>query len=147
MGHGLVIRAATPGDIAAMGRMARDFARAAAVLPFDAAYADASLRGHIGQPDRLSLVLELGAQVRGMLCAGATQSPLAPVRIAQELVFWIDPPARGRWASGLIRAYEAWARVRGCQIVSLVTLPAQPADVLYRRCGFSAVEHIFAKAL
>lgn len=131
-----------------MVRMGRDFLRASGLpLPFDAAWADASLVGHMAQPDRLALVLELAGRARGMLCAAQVQSPLAPVRVASELVFWIDPDARGRWALAMIRAYEAWAREQGCAVASLATVGNRGADALYRRCGFAPAERHFSKGL
>ena len=103
--------------------MGRDFVRASGLpLPFDAAWADSSLAGHMAQPDRLALVLELEGCTCGMLCAAQVQSPLAPIRVASELVFWIDQPARGPWAKPMIQAYEAWAKEQGCSLVSLATV-------------------------
>jgi GNAT superfamily N-acetyltransferase len=143
-----MIRHAVEADRPDMVRMGRDFVRASGLpLPFDAAWADHSLAGHMAQPDRLAMVLELNGAPRGMLCAAQVQSPLAPVRVASELVFWIDPPARGRWALQMIRAYEAWAKEQGCALVSLATVGAKGADALYRRCGFAPAERHFMKVL
>lgn len=140
-----MIRLATIADIPVMLRMGRDFVRTGVNVPFDAAYADASLRGHLAAPERLSLVLELQGRVRGMLCAGLMESPLAPVRLAQELVFWIDPDARGRWAVALMRDYEDWARRAGCRAVSLVARPGCPTDRLYHRRGYVLTETTYTK--
>lgn len=143
-----MIRLATEADRPGMVRMGRDFVRAAGLaLPFDAGWAERSLAGHMAQADRLAIVLEVEGAVCGMLCAAQVLSPLSPVRVASELVFWIDPPQRGRWARQMIGAYEAWARDQGCALASLATVGARRADALYRRCGFEPAEQHFMKAL
>ena len=143
-----MIRRAVADDRPDMVRMGRDFVRHSGLsLPFDAAWADRSLAGHMEHSDRLALVLELRGAVRGMLCAAQVQSPLAPVRVASELVFWIDPPERGRFAVEMIRAYEAWAVEQGCCLASMATVGAKRADALYQRCGFVPAERHFVKAI
>jgi GNAT superfamily N-acetyltransferase len=130
-----------------MVRMGRDFLCASKLpVPFDAAWADRSLAGHMDRPDGLALVLDLGAEPCGMLIGAQIMSPLAPVRVANELVFWIDPPARGRWATSMIRAYEDWARGQGCAMASLATVATKSAGRLYERCGYAPAEHHFMKA-
>jgi GNAT superfamily N-acetyltransferase len=142
-----LIRSASTADILEMLRMGRAFVETGVDIPFDPAYAQASLRGHLEAEGRLSLVLDLKGKTRGMLCAAWVPSPLAPVRIATELVFWIDPEARGRWAVSFIRAYEAWARDAGCSHVSLIARARTTAGQLYERLGYEPAEQTFSKAL
>ena len=130
-----------------MVRMARDFLTVAAVdVSFDAAWVEASVKSAIAGEDRLALVLDHGG-VCGMLCAGISVSPLAPIRVASEQVFWIDPAARGRWARPMVLAFEDWARAQRCNAISLATLPGRSAGALYRRCGFSICEQHYSKGL
>lgn len=148
MGHGVArIRPATPADIPAMLRMGRDFVDTGVGVPFDPAFAEAALRAHLAEPGRLSLLLDIDGCVGGMLCAAAVASPLAPVRLAQELVFWIDPDARGPWAMRMIRDYEYWAAEQGCAVAALVARPGSPAGRLYLRRGYALAETHYAKDL
>lgn len=152
MGHQLggqeLIRLASDDDRPQMLRMARDFVSASGLdLPFHAAYVSQSLAAQISAPDRLALVLDLDGVVQGMLCAAHAQSPLAPVRVATELVFWVDPIARGPWAKEMIARYETWARSECCQMISLATIGDRGADLLYRRAGYQPAERHFMKAL
>lgn len=142
-----MIRTAELADRIAMVRMARDFVAASGLaLPFDAVWAEASAKSWIEGDDKLALVLDLGC-VRGMLCAGHIASPLAPVRVASEQVFWIDPSARGRWGIPMVRAYEAWASAQGCAIAGMAAIGERSADVLYRRCGFRHSENHYMKEI
>lgn len=143
-----MIRQATDTDRPEMLRMARDFIAASGLdLPFHAAYVSQSIAGQIAAPDRLALVLELDGTLRGMLCAAHSQSPLAPVRVATELVFWIDPMARGPWAANMIQRYETWARAECCQLISMAAIGGRGADRLYQRAGYQPAERHFMKAL
>lgn len=142
-----MIRTATLNDRFHMLRMAKAFVQAADMsLPFDAVYAERSAKLWIEDDARLALVLDLDG-VCGMLCASSVESPLAPLKIGIEQVFWIDPTYRGRWAVRLIAAYEAWAVAQGCDRASLATIQAKGADRLYARLGYERAETHFVKEL
>lgn len=130
--------------------MGAEFAAASGTdMPFDPGHARAALRAHLAAPDRLTLVAE-GApgEAIGMLLAAVSVSPLAPVRLAQEIAFWVVPARRGGPAAlRLLSAYEAWARDMRCDRVSLVALPSCAAGRLYRRRGFAPAETVYQKAL
>lgn len=143
-----MIRAADHSDIPALARMARDFIKASGTgLPFDADYVDGALRQHLATPARLTLVLDVDGP-RGMLCAAAQRSPLAPVAIAEELVFWIDPAHRGRAALAMLKAYSAWAKEMGCERATMVGLASMKSvDRFYRLAGFEPLENTYARSL
>ncbi|TYB83974.1 GNAT family N-acetyltransferase [Oceaniovalibus sp. ACAM 378] len=143
-----MIRRAVAGDILAMVRMAGDFiASADLAIPFDPDYLTASLRAHLAATDRLALVLDRNGAARGMLCAAASRSPLAPVAVATELAFWIDPDCRGRAALELLHQYIAWARDLGCSHASMMALPGRSLERLYGAAGFLPAEMTYSKVL
>lgn len=145
---GSVIREARPGDIPSMVRMAGLFIAASGTdLPFDPVYVDNSIRAHMVRPHALSLVLDVGGEARGMLCAAAARSPLAPITIADELVWWIDVECRGRAAMKMLREYEAWARRMGCVRVGMSALPNTHIAKIYERMGYAPAEVHYSKAV
>lgn len=145
-----MIRHATASDRDRVLLMARDFHRAAG-LPFAFCPVTASMLfdAALHDDDRLCLVYERadGAPV-GTLCAYAGPHMFAPVKVAQEIMFWIAPEHRGRGARGMMQAYEAWARSRGCALVHMVGLGADPVTTaFYQRLGYEPAERHFFKAL
>lgn len=146
-----MIRRARMGDRFAMVRMARDFMEESGLqLPFDPAWAEAAAKAWIADTDKLALVLDLDG-VCGMLCAAHVPSPLAPVRVASEQVFWLDHSARGRaamrHAGALLRAYRDWAEAEGCRIMGMAALTGQRTGALYERHGFTAAETYYMRVL
>ena len=116
--------------------------------PFSAPHAAALIGAQIVSGDRLALVLDIDGQSHGVLMAAATDHPFAPVRVATEVVWWIEPEHRGKAASAMLAAYEAWAVQQGCAFVGMAALEAAPrAGVIYRRRGYEPVETHFIKAL
>lgn len=143
-----MIRPATSADIPAMVRMGGDFIAASGTgLPFDPDYVASSLRIHLGTGGRFAVVLDVDGEARGMLCAMAHRSPLAPVAVAQELIFWIDPEHRGRHALRMIEAYVEWAKAQGCERVTLMSLASKPMGRLYALEGFIPAENVYSRSL
>lgn len=146
MGQCEMIRQATGADVPAMVRMAGDFIAASGTgLPFDAEYVESSLRIHLGTGGRFTVVLDVDGEARGMLCAMASRSTLAPVAVATELVFWIDPECRGRAAMEMIQAYSDWAQAAGCMSAAMVSLPGRSLERLYSMAGFAPAETTHSK--
>lgn len=142
------VRAARPEDRFAVLRMCRDF-HAASRIPFafDPAHASMTAADYIADPRKLCLVLECAGRLGGVLAAVKSTSPLAPVLISQELVFWIDPPFRGRSAFAMIAAYEDWARSEGCAAAGLAGLDDPRIARLFGAAGFAPMENQFLKLL
>ncbi len=113
-------------------------------LPFDGHYLRSSFAAQIAAPDRLVLVLDAGG-AHGVLCAVVSRSVWAPVPIASELLFWIDPDHRGKWALPMLRTYVEWARGIGCTRAGMVALADNPMAALYRRAGFSPSEITYSQ--
>ena len=144
-----MIRAAVMSDLLAVERMVLAFADAAEQpLPrerYARAHLGAVLAALIDSRDGYAAVLDLGGAVRGVLLARVSLATLAPVRVADEIAWWIDPPARGGWGVAMLACYEAWAREAGAEVIGLTTLDDRAAS-LYERAGFRRAELRYAKA-
>lgn len=143
-----MIRPARPDERFAVVALARDFHAASGIpFAFDAAHASRSAQAHIEAPDALCLVLEAGGALRGALAASWAISPLSPVRIAQELIFWVDPAYRGRAPRRMVAAYEEWARSQGCVAAGLSGLNDPRVSRFFGAAGFELTENKFMKIL
>jgi GNAT superfamily N-acetyltransferase len=143
-----LIRAAAPSDRLAVVRLLRD-AHGAAALPFafSAPHGALLFDTQLASPDRLCLVLGDDG-LRGVLMASAQPHPFADVRYASEVVWWIDPSARGPAAVRMLQAYEAWAKDQGCVFCGMAALASSPrAASLYQRLGYQPTETHFIKHL
>lgn len=72
-------------------------------------------------------------------------------RMATELVFWVDPQARGTSLSReLLGAYQYWAEKVGCTLIQMGALETEQLKVIdryYKRNGFSPFEHVYLKEI
>jgi len=143
-----IVRPAHPTERFRVLALCRDF-HAASEIPFafDPAHASRAAQDHIEDPRKLCLVLDDDGALCGVLAASWTVSPLAPVRIAQELVFWVDPKHRGRAARRMLAAYEAWARAEGCAAAGLSGLNDPRVSRFFSVAGFELIENKFLKGL
>lgn len=140
----MTVRFATQADDLSIVRLLRD-AHAAAELPFafSAPHAMALAQRHIAEPHLLALVAP-GA----VLLASSQDHPFAAVRYATETVWWIAPDARGRSATDMLAAYEAWASEQGCAFAGMAALATFPrAGTIYKRRGYRETETHFLKPL
>lgn len=143
-----MIRHAIPADKLRVVRLLKN-AHAAAGLPFafSAPHA-AALFDAQAAPHRARIILDVDGIAQGVLMAAATDHPFAPIKVATEVVWWIEPAHRGTAASDMLAEYEAWAITQGCAFCGMAALEAAPrAGVIYRRRGYSPAEHHFIKAL
>jgi hypothetical protein len=117
-------------------------------FPFSAPHAAALFDGQTTQPNRLALVATHAGVAHGVFMAAVTDHPFAPVKVATEVVWWIEPEYRGTVASDMLAAYEAWAREQSASFVGMAALEAAPrAGVIYRRRGYVPAETHYIKAL
>ncbi len=117
-------------------------------FPFSAPHAAALFDAQTGQASRLALVLDVAGAAQGVFMAALSDHPFAPVRMATEVVWWIEPEHRGKAANDMLAAYEAWAKDNGAGFVGMAALEAAPrAGVIYRRRGYVPAETHFIKAL
>lgn len=81
----------------------------------------------------------------GMIAMVAYDHPFSGERTAFEVVWWVDPEARGDGVR-LLKAAEDWARERGATAMQMVA-PNDRVGALYRRLGYEAVETSFQRRL
>lgn len=143
------VRLAAPPDKMRVIRLLKNAHEAGGLpFPFSAPHAAALFDGQTTQPDRLALVAVAAGVAQGVFMAAVTDHPFAPVRVATEVVWWIEPEHRGKVAGEMLDAYEAWALTRGASFVGMAALEAAPrAGVIYRRRGYVPAETHFIKAL
>ncbi len=143
-----IVRPARPDERFAVLRLCRDFHAASGIpFAFDPAHASLTAQDHIEAPDKLCLILEVSGALRGVLMASKAISPIAPVRLAQELVFWVDPAHRGRAPRRMVASYEAWARAEGCAAAGLSGLNDPRVSRFFGAAGFALTENKFLKML
>jgi GNAT superfamily N-acetyltransferase len=144
-----MIRRAELSDRMRVLSMAKAFHAASGVpFPFSPAMADGLFRASLADEDRLCLVYAPDDIARGVLTAQASVHPFAPVKVASEIIWWVDPAFRGQAVVGMLSAYEAWAVERGCSLAGMVGLGSEPLTTrLYLRRGYEPAETHFIKAL
>ena len=117
-------------------------------VPFNAAYASIVFDQFLDDPEKLCLVLDRDGGVQGVLAAQTGILPIAPVKAATEVIWWIEPEYRGRDALHMLTAYEAWAEEQGCSFVSMVGLGSDPQPTnFYERRGYIAAERHYMKPI
>jgi GNAT superfamily N-acetyltransferase len=144
-----IVRPARPDERFAVLALCRDFHAASGIpFAFDPAHASRAAQEYIECPRKLCLALEVHGAVRGILAASWAISPLAPVRLAQELVFWVDPAHRcARSARAMLAAYQDWARAEGCAAAGLSGLNDLRVARFFGASGFALSENKFLKIL
>lgn len=97
------------------------------------------------------LVAEAGGALVGMVCLCADRGTFNPaVKMASELVFWVEPEYRGGMAAvRLLRAAEEAARDMGITVNRMAVLSSSPAQAaqLYERMGYTLTESYYSKRL
>lgn len=92
------------------------------------------------------LVAEAIAPV-GMMALSTYLHPMSGERIATEIVWWMDPDARGgRAALKLFAAGEAWAREQGAVKLQMIA-PSDKVGQFYERLGFERIEVHYQRSL
>ena len=144
-----MIRRAIMADKFRVLLLAKNFHEASLLpVPFNAAYASIVFDQFLDDPEKLCLVLDLDGGVQGVLAAQTGILPIAPVKAATELIWWIDPAYRGRDALHMLIAYEAWAEEQGCSFVNMVGLGSDPLPAnFYERRGYIAAERHYMKPI
>src|ERR1700710_2847381 len=105
-----MIRRAVESDKMRVLQMAKSFHAASGVpFPFSAPMADLLFRASLVDADRVCLVYVPDGVARGVLAAQAANHQFAPVRLATEIMWWVDPDYRGTSAMEMLAAYEEWA--------------------------------------
>jgi GNAT superfamily N-acetyltransferase len=83
--------------------------------------------------------------VTGMIAMLAYDHPFSGERTAFEVVWWVDPEARGDGIR-LLRAAESWAKEQGATKMQMVA-PNQRVGALYERLGYAPIETSYQRSL
>jgi GNAT superfamily N-acetyltransferase len=143
-----MIRPATSEDTARVVEMAQRFVAETEYSDVIALQPDrvaATVERLIANPDATVLLSGSDATITGMIAMLAYDHPFSGERTAFEVVWWVEPEARGDGLR-LLRAAEEWARGRGATAVQMVA-PSQRVGELYIRLGYAPVETSFQRRL
>lgn len=84
----------------------------------------------------------------GMLAAMTTPMLFNSAKISTDVMWWVDPPSRGKAGPELLRAYEYWAKLVGCRYIQTALLETEQSDrieKLYTRRGYKRLERAYLK--
>lgn len=131
-----MIRPATFADWPAVDAMAQSFREAAAPwIGYDSARFRQTFDALVSQPTGLAMILDDG---QGILLAMALPSPFSGELVAQELMWWIEPGARGK-GGAMLDAYRDWARDIGAVHCGVTCLEERTGKIFQRR-GYERTE-------
>ena len=137
----MTIRPATVEDVPAIAAMGQEFASTstyAAHMQADPGRLAAVAGGILANPDAAMWVCVRDSQPIGMLAMAMVTHPLSGDRIASEIVWWVDPSARGAGLR-LLRTAERWAKALGAVAVHMIA-PTERVGQLYAAIGYAPVE-------
>lgn len=142
-------RCATIKEIPRIVSMARHFQESAEFqFKFDAVYFSNTVRAFIEDPARLCAVV--GNPAVGVLMACYGDSPIYPIRVADELLLWVEPQHRGAAWNDLHQFYEQWAEQNNCSRIQMTAQQTVRPDAmrrLYRRTGYELCDLVFVKSI
>ena len=95
------------------------------------------------------LVSDRDGEIEGTLGGVIYPEPYSGARIATEF-FWFVHQARRGEGLKLLRAFESWARAKGCaqiRMAHLVDLMPAKLETVYRRFGYTPAEVQYLKEL
>ena len=130
------IRLATHDDLPLLKKLSSAFRadhKTGTQLPYDEASWLEVLSLAIGRDDHLILILDEG---EGFFVGAISATPYAPIPVANELVWYTIPEARGK-GFGLFRTYLRWAKEKNVEYI-FCTMP-EPNPVL-ERLGFEIAD-------
>jgi GNAT superfamily N-acetyltransferase len=139
-------REATEADIPRLVEMGRHFLAASSYrehLADNAEKMKETIATFIGNDLRKVIVCENGQGVSGMLAFFVYAHPLSGELLADELVWWVEPEARGAGIE-LLKRVEAMARSMGATKMQMVT-PDERLGKLYERRGYHKIEVHYLK--
>jgi hypothetical protein len=146
-----MIRAATLADVPRLVAMGRAFL---ATPPYAGLFADdpeqlaATVTALITGALSTVLVVERGDSVVGMIGLLATPHFLTRQILAGEVMWWIEPAARGSAGVRLLKAGERWAAERGAVAIQLIhPITAPRVGQLYTALGYVPLEQSYIRRL
>ena len=145
-----VVREATRADVPTLVSMAMDFLKTeyAGLVDGDPTSVSALAQRFIDADDAVALVVEDGdGQVSGMMGLSLYTQPVSQEQIGIELVWWMNPNARGAGGGvALLAAAETWARAHGATKLQMIA-PNERVGQWYERHGFTRTEIHYQRPL
>ncbi|WP_306150649.1 GNAT family N-acetyltransferase [Roseovarius sp. MMSF_3281] len=105
-----------------------------------------TLRRLIGDRMGAVWVAEARGAAVGVMVAQAGAGLWCPGVQADCVLRWVDPAQRGHWARPMQRAFEAWAREIGADVLT-VSQTGREAEQFYRAAGYAPAERIYLKGV
>lgn len=143
----MTVRPATERDVPRIIEMGRAFLQASpyvAVLRENPAQIETFTRWLLTNPEGLLLVLEdRGGAVAGMFGALLAPHYFSGDMMATEVVWWVEPDARGA-GKLLLAAAEQHAQAHGAIALQMIA-PDPRVGTLYERAGYRFVESAYQK--
>ncbi len=96
-------------------------------------------------PDAAIFVSDVAGRAVGMIALLIYDHPYSGVRTAFEVVWWVDPEARGGGLR-LLDAAEDWAQEKGAKAIQMVA-PNREIGGLYENLGYRPVETSYQRSL
>jgi GNAT superfamily N-acetyltransferase len=96
-------------------------------------------------PDGAVFVAERDMRLVGMIGVFVFPHPISAERIGSEVMWWMEPDARGAGVR-LLRAAERWVRTQGVARFQMIA-PTPDVEAIYQRLGFEKVETVYQRAV
>lgn len=150
-----MIRRAKASDIPALVEAGRRFHSASLYATYGVSFSEEKLASTIAEQINSEgacvFIAEIDGEFAGGACAVKAQPNMSEDFIAVELYWWVDESRRGGIsAARLMRALESWAKSSGCKalvMASMQTIKDSPADSIYERMGYKAIEKSWIRGL
>ncbi len=98
--------------------------------------------------DAAPLAVAETLQVCGCLVVGERVDFVTHERVAQDLMWWVEPRCRGRWVvPRLLHAAEAWARARHLRTLMMNAPIPSSVGRFYERRGYVALNQTYLKVI
>ena len=143
-----MIRSAIETDVPRIVDMGLTFMRLyyAGKLTENREQLEATVRGLLTNEKARILVSENGHGVDGMISFVISPHPFSGEVSALELVWWVEPEARGTIGLKLLREAAQVASQMGATKIVMIS-PTAAVDQLYKRLGYEEVEKVFQRRL
>jgi len=143
-----MIRSAIETDVPRIVDMGLTFMRLyyAGKLTENREQLETTVRGLLTNEKARILVSENGHGVDGMISFVVSPHPFSGEVSALELVWWVEPEARGTIGLKLLREAAQVASQMGATKIVMIS-PTAAVDQLYKRLGYEEVEKVFQRRL
>lgn len=143
-----MIRQATEADIPRLIEMGLQFVAQTSYkdrIVIDPEKLAETIRLLLANPAGTILVAEKDGAVKGMIAMASHSHPFSGETIACEVVWWVDPDARGDGIR-LLKAAEDWGRDIGAKRIQMIAPDLRVAQT-YERLGYELIESSFQRSL